>query len=322
MQFIDRLFYEYLDDKHLRKVPVKAGLYVLAVGFLLASVGTSVVSYFLSPMLFMTPPVPKVSTVHEGMALNALADSSVKEILGRNIFNREGLFPEEETEVAAYTGNESIKTTLPLTCVGIIYGGDPHSGLAILEDTGKHLVNSFFVGESVASDAKIVEILADRVIFDRGGHREYLLLDRLPVLGKKRKKPVDNKSQEQFATDPPPNSYKEDGFERNGTSAVASLDFKNRLLTTEFSKVLQDAKAEPNMVGNELQGFRLNRIRKDSIFEKLGFQNDDVVREVNGMPLSDAAQAIKLLTSLREEKEVEFQVERGGKPLTFNLQVK
>ena len=63
-------------------------------------------------------------------------------------------------------------------------------------------------------------------------------------------------------------------------------------------------------------------IGRDSIFEKLGLQNDDVVREVNGVSLSDAAQSVKLLNSLRGESDVEFRVERGGKQMTFNLQTK
>ena len=75
------------------------------------------------------------------------------------------------------------------------------------------------------------------------------------------------------------------------------------------------------MVDGELKGFTLTRIRKDSIYEKSGFQNDDVVTEINGVPLTDTAQAVRLLQSLRNESEIEIRMMRSGTPLNFTLKV-
>ena len=94
------------------------------------------------------------------------------------------------------------------------------------------------------------------------------------------------------------------------------------MLGEDFSQVLQDAKAEPHYEGGELSGFQVNRIRQDSIYEKAGLRNGDIVKEINGIPLSDAAQAIRLLQSLRGESQIEVRVVRGGESININLQVK
>ena len=86
--------------------------------------------------------------------------------------------------------------------------------------------------------------------------------------------------------------------------------------------MLQDAKASPNLVDGELKGFRLDRIRNDSIYQKAGLQNGDVVEEINGIPLSDTAQAIKLLQSLRNESDIEIRFSRGGAKQNLNMKVK
>ena len=323
MGFTDRLLYEWFEYKRLAKFPLRICLYIVAASFVVASLGTSAISYWFSPLSFISTPPTKPPTVSTWQEKVTLTDVKIKSILSRNLFNREGEVPEEENSTSqVYTGLEAIKSMLPFSCIGLIYAGDPHSGIAVMEDTAKHVANSFFVGDLLGADATVSEILSDRVIVERAGHREYFQLERNLNLDKKRKKKgAGNSANQGFATEPPPDKYKEDGFERQGTASTVSTDFRTKLLG-DLSKVLQDAKAEPNLVGNELQGFRLTRIRKDSIFEKLGLQNDDIVREVNGSTLSDAAQSVKLLNSLRGESDVEFRVDRGGKQMTFNLQTK
>src|SRR5690606_24595164 len=123
-----------------------------------------------------------------------------------------------------------------------------------------------------------------------------------------------------IATEPPPPTYKEEGFERKDREITMTQAYKQRLLTEQFTNVLQDAKATPKIgEGGEIQGFCLTRIRKDSIYEKAGLQNDDCVTEINGVPLTDTAQAIRLLQSLRNENEIEVRLMRGGAPTRFNL---
>ena len=75
------------------------------------------------------------------------------------------------------------------------------------------------------------------------------------------------------------------------------------------------------MVEGELKGFRLTRIREGSVYEKAGFQNNDVVEEINGIPLRNAAGAIRLLQQLKSSKEIEVRVIRGAAAMDMNITI-
>ena len=68
-------------------------------------------------------------------------------------------------------------------------------------------------------------------------------------------------------------------------------------------------------------GFRLTNIKDNSIYQKAGLINQDVVKEINGVSLRDARQAISLLQSLRGESDIEIKVDRSGSIVNINMQV-
>lgn len=315
--------------------PWRAALVVLGVSFLLATVASTILGHVFLPKetrpatAGASPDAPQ-----RGQAFNvppptaSLNQASIDLILKRNLFNSEGAAedakkddqPQEQTA-------EIVKSDLPVKLVGTIYGGDPFSGIALVENNQKHTINSFMVGDTLLKEATVKEVHQQRIIVDRNGRLEYIEVDKQELARNKRnKKKAAPKTTDQgiapIATEPPPETFKEDGFERKQREISMTQAYRQKLLTGDFTKVLQDAKATPNMVDGELKGFVLTRIRKDSIYEKAGLQNDDIVEEVNGVPLTDTSQAIRLLQSLRNESEIEIRINRGGSPMKFTLNVR
>ena len=314
-----------------KKLPWKGIFGAISIGFLGATAASILANYLLFPAkkdLEIIPKARNVTAIQKPKP--SLEEQGIDQIIERNLFNKEGKTGEEDMDETAeeqpvYSGTKAIKSTLPLKLLGTIYGGDPYSGIALIEDTSKRNQNSFFVGDLLTQKARVIEIHREKVIIERDDHREYIELEKKQLLSKRRKKssgPAKPASKRIYATEPPPEAYKEEGFERQGNAITMSSDFRRKLLTTDFAKILQDAKAEPHLVGGELSGFRLNRIREDSIYQKAGLQNGDVVKEINGVSLVDTAQAIKLLNSLRGENDLEVRLERGGAIQTINLQVR
>jgi general secretion pathway protein C len=117
--------------------------------------------------------------------------------------------------------------------------------------------------------------------------------------------------------------FTESGFARGREgNIVADRRWVDKALTTDFAKTLQDAKASPNLVNGEVKGFVLTRIRPDSVYEKMGFQDGDVVEQINGIDLNDAARAIQTLNSLKNENAIELMVKRNGVAMPLKIQVK
>jgi type II secretion system protein C len=329
-------------DKILEKLaawPWKLVGIVVAIAFAVSFCVSIAVSIFLAPSPVSksqaATPVPVMAGVDPSVQQGgkaALTNSDIDAILKRNIFNSDGKLGDTE-EPEEGEGSESgkpaqlVKTELPIKVIGIIYGGSPYIGLVTIENTQKKRINSFVVGDSIQSDAKLIEIRRDRIIMDRNGRREFALLEEFKIERSKRKKKSKPGSAgptiAAIATGPPPENFKEEGFERDGGSIRMTSEYKNRIIGEDMTKTLQDAKAEPNIdkETGQLRGFRLTRIREGSIYQKAGLQNDDVVEEINGVALTNTAGAINLLQSLKGESSIEVRINRSGTPMTFTLSV-
>lgn len=304
---------------------------LLVTSFVLASTLSLYMSIVLLPVGKSTR-VARSKPAVDGPRIDAnlFNKADLDLILDRNIFNSDGKLG-DNVEGANTKNNQRgsaqlVKSDLPLKLTGVIFSGDPFNGLAMIENSEKRKTNSYMVGDPVVDSARLVEIYDDRVIIERNGGREYLEMSRFEMPTTRRKGPAKPSGGalplDRIASRPPPEAFKEDGFERKGSTIKLTEEFKRNLLSPDqFTKVLQDAKAEPNMVGGELKGFRLTRIRENSVYEKAGFQNGDVVEEINGIPLRDAAGAIKLLNQLRNEKEIEVRLNRGGQVSTLGIQI-
>ena len=114
---------------------------LLGVSFMLATV----ISVSTSGVLFsiQNEPVKKVSKRTSVGNLNqesSLSNGDMKIVLDRNIFNSEGTLGDETDapkEEAAIPEDGMVKSSLPLKLLGTIYGGDPFSGIAMVENTRK-----------------------------------------------------------------------------------------------------------------------------------------------------------------------------------------
>ena len=319
--------------ERMRPLPWRAWAIIVAANFIIASIVSLGILALTMPDGNKRKLVAPRENQQEG-SLNILGASldqaALDRILARNIFNSAG--EKETTKSGPQNATaEIVKTDLPVKLRGVIYGGDPFSGIAVIENTGSpnSVINSFMVGDILDKEAVVKEIYEDRIIIELPGRKEFVPLETPELLRSQRRrgraKPTGeatDPSLRPLATEPPPETYKEEGFSRNGGDIEISSLKKNALITSELPTVLQDAKAEPNVVDSQIMGWRLERIRKGSIYEKAGFQNGDVIEEINGVPLNDAAQAIKLLQGLRNEPEIDIRYSRAGVRRTANIKVK
>jgi general secretion pathway protein C len=323
-------------DKHfenktkLESLPWRGILGVLGGSFLIATVVNTVTASLLFPANKITRTRINPSSLVIPNATASLSPKGVEAILKRNIFNSDGDVDETIIEGSGEeTGEEdltnAVKSTLNVRLLGTIYGGDPFSGAAIIENTSKRSTNTFMVGDILIRGAKITEVLRERILIDNKGRIEYIEVEKTKLVrsrrSRKKKGGAVKKGIAPLANTPPPKKFAEEGFERDGSKIELTDEYRKKLLTTDFTKVLQDAKATPNMVDGELRGFRLTRIRSGSIYEKSGFQNDDIVEEINGVSLNDTSQAIRLLQSLRNESSIEIRINRNGSSMRFDLNV-
>ena len=298
------------------------GFAAVMAGFLAASVAGIVAAGILMPR-----PIPFALATGQGdgnlqlAGAGRITDSEFKSIISRNIFNSEGAAANETTKKDASC--TPVKSDLPLKFTGVIFGGTKQSSLVLLESTATKQADTFLLGDAVPGDAKIVDITKDKVYFERNACPEFLELQQAE-LQKRRVAGAPKRNQTPKKTDGNETTYREDGFERSGNNVAVTKQWVDKALSVDFAKTLQDAKASPNMVGNEVRGFVLTRIRPDSVYEKMGLQDGDVIEAINGIELNDAARAIQTLNAMRNEGNIELQVKKAssGQSSTAKIQVK
>ena len=315
----------FLETENLKKIarsiniPLTVG--VLVSSFVLACIGSFFLEKALFPDIKITQPTD-ISTPSIVGGINSLPEDVMNLIYDRNLFNKEGTIGDDTREKETVITDHITRSKLKLKVIGIIYGGTPYNGVAIIEDSDRKKTNNFSVGDRVVGNVFIEEIHNSQIIVKNNGNLEFLDLVEYTMPQRKRtaKKSTDKKNVEIL-----PGGvlayYEEEGLVRSGYETTITTAKKDHMLGADLPKVLQDAKASPNIVNGRVNGFVLTRIKPGSVYEKAGLLNNDIIDEINGVKLTDAAGAIRLLQSLRNAKNIDISVIRNGNKIPMKLMV-
>jgi general secretion pathway protein C len=92
--------------------------------------------------------------------------------------------------------------------------------------------------------------------------------------------------------------------------------------TENLSQILTQARALPYMEQGKIAGFRISAIVPGSIYAKIGLQNGDVIRQVNGQALDDPGKFFQLYQGLRDERSITIDLMRSGRRQTLNYEIR
>ncbi len=91
--------------------------------------------------------------------------------------------------------------------------------------------------------------------------------------------------------------------------------------TKNLSTLMLEARAIPDFSGGHPDGFRMVSLQPGSLFGELGLSPGDVIRSINGMPMSDPQNFMKALSTLQSASSVQINLLRNGSPQTFDYQI-
>jgi len=86
--------------------------------------------------------------------------------------------------------------------------------------------------------------------------------------------------------------------------------------------LLRAARTVPAFRDGKAHGLKLFGVRRDTLFSRLGLQNGDTVKSINGHDLDSPERALEAYRTLREEKRFTVVLERRGEPKTLTVLVK
>lgn len=208
---------------------------------------------------------------------------------------------------AAKTGSRALnapETSLSWSLKGVLSDPDPSRSAAILLPQGQS-EKLYRVGASLPGDVTLQEVLADRVILNRGGRLETLRLKRHDTAGStagNRRAPALPSAQSA--------ALAADGGEPR-IDRDAWVDNPQRFLDV--------ISANPVMQDGALYGLEVSPARNAREFEAAGLVAGDVITEVNGSPVADITDYRDLLKELADASSVSVSLERNGEPMNITI---
>ena len=181
-------------------------------------------------------------------------------------------------------------TSMAMVLAGTIASEDPKKGFALIGDSAA-AARVYAVGASLPSGVRLHEVYRDRVIIDRGGVLEALLLPRNAAL---------------LGAPPPAAARAQD----NPLQAAQEALQRNPDALSEI------VRAQPvgDLGAGKIRGVRVFPGRNMAAFSKLGLRAGDLVTSVNGMPLDDPNRALEIFGTLQSVPEARVGVIRNGRP--------
>jgi len=197
--------------------------------------------------------------------------------------------------VAAQSGDPSDApaTTANLTLAGTLAGREPEQGWAIIGATGQS-ARVYATGASLPGGSRLFAVYPDRVILDRNGARESLLLPRLAGGASGGVAP------------------RAAGLPPVAASNASIADSVRQLLVQNPSAGAELLRPQPVFAGGSLRGYRVYPGRNRAQFAGLGLQPGDLVMAVNGAALDDPNRGLEILRGVGQGSAVTLTVERGG----------
>ncbi len=168
----------------------------------------------------------------------------------------------------------------------------------------------------------LLRIDVDRVYFQNNeeGQTEYILLDDQRELNSrksKRKKTAKKKDDKKKDKDDDVGK----GIRKTGSTSWEIEQGELDGALGNMAKLATQARVVPAFEGGKAIGFKLFSIRRNSLYEKIGLKNGDIIKSINGYDMSDPANAMQLIGKLKDGKSFQVDIKRRGKNTTLDYSV-
>jgi len=187
--------------------------------------------------------------------------------------------------------------------------------IAEILDLGSQRAQTYGVGDKILG-AEILEIQRDRVIVLNNNRREYISNELEGAVAA-----YTPPEPKRFGTSPEPNSGLGTGIKALSDSEYEVPRGEIEKTLSNLNEVAMQARIVPAFKDGKAEGFKLFSIRPDSLYSKIGIQNGDVIKRINGNDINSPEKALEIYSKLRDASRIDIDIERNGTSLrkTYNV---
>ncbi len=261
-----------------------------------------------APLLRHGPPPPPTK----------MHDKNGEVVVSRDIFCSGCVPPKPTVSENAAPSNEWTKSTLQLELVStMVCPTDENYSMGIIRDmsTKEKDPEMYHRGSTIgATGAAVYRVTSKRVYILNAGKPEYLDLDGnapAPVVAQNTPPPAVNAELGDI----------DKGVNCNGNSCTIDRALVEKLLSNT-TMLATAARFVPSIKDGKPNGFKLYAIRPQSIFGRIGLQNGDTIKAINGSEMTTPDAALGLYTKLRNASHLSVQVDRRGETLALDYSIR
>jgi general secretion pathway protein C len=212
-------------------------------------------------------------------------------IVNAHLFGVPGAPASGETDPASVAA-----TQMNLVLAGTIAHADPEKGFAIVGESAA-TARVYAVGKTITGGTKLHSVYPDRVILDRGGKLEALIL---------------------------PKKFQGGGMSAAPPVVAAAPDPMvgqrlQNLAAQNPGAITEVIRPQPVFANGQQRGYRVYPGRNRQQFSQLGLMPGDLVTAINGTPLDDPARGMEILQSINSAAQVTVTVERNGQSTQVSI---
>jgi general secretion pathway protein C len=104
------------------------------------------------------------------------------------------------------------------------------------------------------------------------------------------------------------------------TKFSVSRSFVDKVLQNQ-AEIMRSARIVPHEENGQVVGVKLYGIRRNSLLGKLGLQNGDLMRTINGFAMSSPDTALEAYSKLRTANNLSVAVVRRGRPMNVEYDI-
>lgn len=225
--------------------------------------------------------------------------NSYSVIFEKNLFGSEA--PGAQGDSAA-----SVKTAADIKLIGTVTGGDD-SSYAIIDEEREQVV--YKLHQNIKDGSKIVKITYRGITLKRpdGMKMEVPVFDDMNIVELK-------SSNKGAAVGSTVKRVSDNRFIVDQREVAGSLENVNQLLT--------QARIAPVIDNGKTTGFRIFEIVPNSLYQKIGLVNGDVIQRINGKEIDDPNKFFQTYQNLKDEKSISVDIVRNGVKQSLSYEIR
>ncbi|MES9981086.1 MAG: type II secretion system protein GspC [Candidatus Thiodiazotropha sp. 6PLUC5] len=204
------------------------------------------------------------------------------------------------------------ETRLNLTLHGVFVAEQPENGAAIIGTGSTQKYHK--VGGAVMSGVTLQGVYTDRVVLMRKGKSEVLKFPKIKNTSAPSKGKSSNKGRRSVKA--------RDNFGPNvsaSSSRKGNLSQYRDMLREEPLKVFEYVRFVPVKSRDGMKGYRILPHKNRELYNQLGVRPSDLVTAVNGIPLTNDKEAMKLMDQLKDSQTLQVDIIRNGQTRSLNF---